>query len=104
MILIYNFEKVIRAYLGAKTKYSKLCDGVLTVLVHGKYGDEKLRIEVLDNKAKVEKFDGKAEYELSHNAATRAFFSNLPADREAFPANVQQWLPLHVFLSPSDTM
>lgn len=40
MILIYNFEKVIRAYLGAKTKYSKLCDGVLTVLVHGKYGDE----------------------------------------------------------------
>ena len=104
MILIYNFEKVIRAYLGAKTKYSKLCDGVLTVLVQGKYGDEKLRIEVLDNKVKVEKFDGKAEYELSHNAATRAFFSNLPADREAFPANVQQWLPLHVFLSPSDTM
>lgn len=104
MILVYNFEKVIRAYLGAKAKYSKLCDGVLTVLIHGKEGDENLRIEILDNKVKVEKFDGKADFELSHHAATRAFFSNLPADRAAFPANVQQWLPLHVFLFPSDTM
>ena len=104
MILVYNFEKVISAYLGAKAKYAKLCDGVLTVLIHGKYGDENLRIEVFDNKVKVEKFDGKADYELSHHAATRAFFSNLSADREAFPANVQQWLPLHVFLSASDTM
>lgn len=104
MILVYNFEKVIRAYLGAKARYAKLCDGAFTVLIHGKYGDEKLRIEVVDNKVKVEKFDGKADYELSHRAATRVFFSNLPADREAFPANIQQWLPLHVFLFPSDTM
>lgn len=104
MILVYNFEKVIRAYLGAKARYAKLCDGAFTVLIHGKYGDEKLRIEVVDNKVKVEKFDGKADYELSHHAATRVFFSNLPADREAFPANIQQWLPLHVFLFPSDTM
>lgn len=104
MILVYNFEKVIRAYLGAKARYAKLCDGAFTVLIHGKYGDEKLRIEVVDNKVKVEKFDGKADYELSHHAATRVFFSNLSADREAFPANIQQWLPLHVFLFPSDTM
>lgn len=104
MILVYNFEKVIRAYLGAKARYAKLCDGAFTVLIHGKYGDEKLRIEVADNKVKVEKFDGKADYEMSHHAATRVFFSNLPADREAFPANIQQWLPLHVFLFPSDTM
>ena len=104
MILVYNFEKVIRAYLGAKARYAKLCNGAFTVLIYGKYGDEKLRIEVVDNKVKVEKFDGKADYELSHHAATRVFFSNLPADREAFPANIQQWLPLHVFLFPSDTM
>ena len=104
MILVYNFENVIRAYLGAKARYAKLCDGAFTVLIHGKYGDEKLRIEVVNNKVKVEKFDGKADYELSHHAATRVFFSNLPADREAFPANIQQWLPLHVFLFPSDTM
>lgn len=104
MILVYNFEKAIRAYLGAKARYAKLCDGAFAVLIHGKYGDEKLRIEVVNNKVKVEKFDGKADYELSHHAATRVFFSNLPADREAFPANIQQWLPLHVFLFPSDTM
>ena len=104
MILVYNFEKVIRAYLGAKAKYCKLCDGAFTVLIHGKEGDENLRVEVCGNKVTVDKFDGKAEFELSHHAATRAFFSNLTADREAFPAYVQQWLPLHVFLFPSDTM
>ena len=104
MILVYDFRKVIEAYLKARASYSKLCDGVLTVLIHGKNGDENLRVEVAENKVKVEKFDGKADYELSHHAATRAFFSNLSADREAFPANAQQWLPLHVFLSPSDTM
>ncbi|HAX84058.1 MAG TPA: hypothetical protein DCY15_06240 [Ruminococcaceae bacterium] len=104
MILVYNFEKVIRAYLGAKAKYCKLCDGTFTVLIHGKEGDENLRIEVCGNKVTVDKFDGKADFELSHHAATRAFFSNLTADREAFPAYVQQWLPLHVFLFPSDTM
>ncbi len=104
MILVYNFEKVIRAYLNAKASYAKLCDGEITVLIHGKYGDENLRIKVIDNTVTVEKFDGEVEFELSHHAATRAFFSNLPADRAAFPANVQQWLPLHVFLFPSDTM
>lgn len=104
MILVYNFEKVIRAYLKAKASYSKLCDGELTVLFHGKYGDENLRVKVLDNKVTVEKFDGKAEFELNHHAATRAFFSNFASDRMIFPANVQQWLPLHVFLFSSDTM
>ncbi len=104
MILVYSFEKVIGAYLKAKASYAKLCDGELTVLIHGKYGDEKLLIKVFDNEVKVEKFDGEAEFELSHHAATRAFFSNLPADRAAFPAYAQQWLPLHVFLFPSDTM
>lgn len=104
MILVYNFKKIIRAYLKAKAGYAKLCDGAVTVLIHGKYGDESFRIEVINNDVKVEKFDGKAEYELSHHEATRAFFSNLPADREKFPASVQQWLPLHVYLSSSDTM
>lgn len=104
MILVYNFEKVIGAYLKAKASYAKLCDGEVTVLINGVRGDEKLRIRVENNNVSVEKFDGEAEFVFDHHAATRAFFSNMEADRSVLPANVQQWLPLHVFLSPSDTM
>lgn len=104
MILVYNFEKVIRAYLKAKASYSKLCDGSLTLLIHGVCGDEKLKIKVLNNQVSVEKFDGEAEIELGRHAATRAFFSNLTADRAAFPPHAQQWLPLHMYLFNADTM
>ena len=103
-MLIYNFEKVIRAFLKAKASYSKLCDGETTVLIHGVYGDEKLKISVDDNKPSVEKYDGTAEFELGHHTATRAFFSNYPSDRSVFPARVQQWFPLPSSLSGSDTM
>ena len=90
MILVYDFEKFIRASLKAKSSYAKLCDGVMTVLIHGKYGDEKLKIEVKNNEVKVEKFDGEAEFEMDHHKATRVFFSNLEADRAELPANIQQ--------------
>lgn len=104
MILVYDFEKFIRASFKAKSGCAKLCDGVMTVLIHGKNGDEKLKIEVQNNEVKVEKFDGETELEMDHHKATRVFFSNLEADRAELPANIQQWFPLHVFLSPSDTM
>ena len=103
-MLIYNYEKVLRAFLKAKASYSKLCDGEFTVLIHGINGDEKLKISVKDSKTSVEKYDGTADYELGHHAATRAFFSNYSSDRNALPPEVQQWFPLPSYLSGSDTM
>lgn len=104
MILVYNFEKAVRAYFKAKASYAKLCDGEMTVLIHGVRGDEKLRISVRDNKTVVEKYDGEAEFEFDHHTATRVFFSNYIADRAVLPANLQQWFPLGLYLSSSDTM
>lgn len=103
-ILVYNFEKVIRAFLKAKAEYQKLCDGELTVLIHGQYGDEKLKIKSENNNISVEKYDGEAEIELEHHAATRAFFSNYSSDRAAFPPEAQQWLPLPMYFFSADTM
>lgn len=103
-ILIYNFEKVIRAFLKAKSSYEKLCDGEFTVLIHGVNGDEKLKIKSVRNNPSVEKFDGKADYEFSHHAAERAFFSNYPSDRSILPPEARQWFPLPSYLSGSDTM
>ena len=103
-MLVYDFEKVIRAFLNAKASYQKLCDGEMTVLIHGKYGDEKLKIKSENNKVTVEKFDGEAQFELDHHAATRAFFSNYSSDRAAFAPECQQWLPLPSYLFSPDTM
>jgi len=103
-VLIYNFEKVMRAFLKAEASYKKLCNGEFTVLIHGVNGDESLKISVSNNEARVEKFDGQAEYEFGHHAATRAFFSNYTSDRDILPPEVQQWFPLPSSLSGSDTM
>ena len=103
-VLVYHFGKVIGAFLKAKASYQKLCDGELTVLIHGVNGDEKLKITVKNNVPSVESFDGEAEYEFEHHAATRAFFSNYPSDRNLLPPEAQQWFPLPSYLSGSDTM
>ncbi len=103
-ILIYNFERVIRSYLKAKASYAKLADGELTVLIHGKYGDEKLKITVKDNLTAVERFDGEVEVELTHYEATRAFCSNFIHDRGKLNTAAQQWFPLPAYIFSADQM
>ncbi len=103
-ILVYDFEKTIRAYLKAKASYAKLADGELSVLIHGKYGDEKLKITVKNNAVEVEKFDGDVEIELGHHEATRVFFSNYTHDRAKINTTAQQWLPLPAFIFSADQM
>ena len=76
----------------------------MTVLIHGRAGDECLRLAVRDNEIRVEDFTGTPQFELDCLTAVRTFFSNYPTDRAAFPPAVQQWLPLPMFFSSRDTM
>ena len=103
-VLVLDFKTVLTAYLRAAASYQTLCDGETTVLIHGKAGDESLQIAVKDNEVSVTGYDGKPQFELDCTAAVRAFFSNYPADRAAFPPAVRQWLPLPMFFSSRDTM
>lgn len=103
-LLVLNYEKVIRAYLKAKASYTNLADGELTVLIHGKKADEKLKIAVSNNEVTVERFDGEPEIEFSHNEATRAFFSNFTYEREKLNGAAQQWFPLPAFIFSADQM
>ena len=57
-----------------------MCDGTLTVLIHGFAGDEKLKITTHAEKiggryTTVEEYDGECELELSHRDAMAFFFS-----------------------------
>lgn len=103
-VLLLDWKTVLAAYLNAKAAYETLCDGELTVRIHGKAGDETLQLAVRDNAVSVTAFDGQPDCELDCLAAVRAFFSNYPADRAAFPPEVRQWLPLPMFFSSRDTM
>ena len=103
-ILVFNFEKYMRALFRVKSQYAKLCDGEAVVLIHGKFGDENLKICVKNNVPSVEKTDEKPSIEFSHHEATRVFFSNYTFDRSSLPAEIQQWLPLPSYFYMTDTM
>lgn len=103
-LLVLNYEKVLRAYLKTKASYTSLADGELTVIIHGKKADEKLRIAVKNNEVTVEKFDGEAEIEFTHFEATRAFLSNFTFEREKLSGAAQQWFPLPAFIFSTDQM
>ena len=103
-LLVLNYEKVLGAYLKAKAAYTSLADGELTVLIHGKKADEKLRVAVKNNEVTVEKFDGEAEIEFTHEQATRAFLSNFTFEREQLNGAAQQWFPLPAFIFSTDQM
>lgn len=103
-VCVLDFKTVLTAYLRAKAAYSTLCDGEMTVLIHGRAGDECLRLAVKNNEVCVEDFAGTPRFELDCLTAVRTFFSNYPTDRAAFPPAVQQWLPLPMFFSSRDTM
>ena len=103
-VLVLDWKTVLTAWLRAKAACETLCDGELTVLIHGKAGDETLKIAVKNNAITVEDHAGEAQIELDCLAAVRAFFSNYPADRAAFPPEARQWLPLPMFFSSRDTM
>ncbi len=103
-VLVLRWKKVLAAYLNAKTSYETLCDGDFTVRIRGAFGTEDLRITVKDNAVGVSEYDGEAAFELDARAAVRAFFSNYPSDRAAFPPAVRQWLPLPMYFSSRDTM
>lgn len=103
-VLVLDWKKVLTAYLNAKASYETLCDGEITVGIHGRCGDESLRLSVQNNVARVTEFNGDAAFGMDCLAAVRAFFSNYPSDRTHFPPEVRQWLPLPMFFSSRDTM
>ena len=103
-VLVLDWKTVLTAYLRAAASYQTLCDGELTVLIHGKAGNEALRLAVKNNEVSVTDYDGAPRFELDCLAAVRAFFSNYPSDRAAFPPAARQWLPLPMFFSSRDTM
>ena len=102
MISVFNYERVVGAFLKLKAMTEPLADGKLTVFIHGYAGDCKLRISVKDQVTSVEKFKGNCDIELSHAEAISFFFGFNSARRREIKPALQNWFPLPMHLYEAD--
>ena len=116
MFSVLNYKRVLEAFLRLKTTYTSLPDGELTVLIHGRAGDENLHLSVTDGVIAVEHIDAAAsatdhaaditskntQLELSHLEAMRYFFSPDCVARRNTPDFVKVWFPLPLWIYAAD--
>ncbi|MBP5159399.1 MAG: GNAT family N-acetyltransferase [Lachnospiraceae bacterium] len=91
---VLNFEKVVRATLELKARYTKLADGELSLEIDGRAGQEKIRISVSDNAVSVRAYDGECDLKLSHRQATGVLFSLAVPEKKLLPGFAAGWFPL----------
>lgn len=102
MFTVLCFRRVLQAFLTLKAGYANLCDGTLTVLIHGRGGDENLEISVVDNQVYVTATESVPQMELSHLDAMRLFFAPVCAIRESAPAEAANWFPAPLWMYDAD--
>ena len=98
---IFNYRKVVGAFLKLKASVQPLADGVLTVQIDGIAGQETLKITVKDGVPSVETTDEKAQVTLEHKEAVSFFFGIVSPARAMCPA-AAAWFPLPLQISSAD--
>lgn len=98
---IFNFEKVIRAFLKLKTSYSSLPDGELVVCINGVAGKENIKICVRNNAISVLSTDQIPGIILEHKEAVSYFFGAISPQRAKNPY-ANSWFPLPLCLCSAD--
>lgn len=104
MFSVLCYRRVIEAFLRLKATYAPLPDGEFTALIHGRGGDEQLRIAVHNGEITVEATDSAPDLELGHLEAMNFFFSPTCTARLTAPIHVQMWLPLPIWLYNADAV
>lgn len=102
MFSVFCYRRVIQAFLKLKTSYTKLCDGELPVLIHGRAGEEALMIRVADGEAYVETTEETPLLELSHLEAMRFFFAPVCVKRNQLPEFAANWFPVPLWIYSVD--
>ncbi|MBE6541216.1 MAG: GNAT family N-acetyltransferase [Ruminococcaceae bacterium] len=101
-INILNYKKVIKTLLKFKAQTESVCDGELTLLIHGYSGDCKLKISVKNNEVSVDEYDGETMLELSHKDAVRLLLGVHSAHTKCLKPEIRTWFPLPLFIESAD--
>ncbi|MBO5274918.1 MAG: GNAT family N-acetyltransferase [Clostridia bacterium] len=105
---VFNYKRVIEAFLTLKSCSSWLEDGKAVLLIHGKARDEYLRILVRDGSVKVEDVDASCaydeppEFELTHTEAMNFLFGAVSPLREIAATPLRTWLPIPLYMYNAD--
>ncbi len=103
---VFNFERTLRAFfkLKAQTCRTVLPDGELTLLIHGRAGDENLSMRVSGGVPTVERSAGTYALELDGLEAMNLLFAPVYPKRNELTDFARLWLPLPIYLFPADTV
>ena len=104
MFSILCYRRVLEACLKLKATYATLADGSLTVLVHGRAGDEQLEITVNGGAVSVVPTDKAPDVELEHLQAMNYFFSPVCYLRDNAPIVAQSWFPAPLWSYSTDAV
>lgn len=81
---IFNYQKVLTAFMRAHAEETRLPDLQMTCLIHGIAGDERLSVTVRDGRVDVRPVVGDCQIELSHIEAENFFFAPYSPTRRRF--------------------
>ena len=104
MFSILCYRRVLEATLKLKASYARLAEGSMTVLIHGRAGDEQLEITVADGQVSVLPTDKAPQVELDHIPAMHYFFSPACYARDTAPAVAQSWFPAPLWSYSTDAV
>ena len=101
---ILNFRAVADAFLALKATYTDLPDGKMTLLIHGRGGDERITLAVANGETSVTEAasDETPDAELSHLEAVNFLFSSFDLARQKLPTLTRSWLPLPIWMYAAD--
>ena len=98
---IFNFEKVVTAFLKLKAATSGLADGRMSFKVNGCAKTECFTISVVDGKPEVISGETENMIELEHHEAISFFFGVISPKRLTVPLS-QAWFPLPLYVYSAD--
>ncbi len=101
---VFNYKNVIEAFLKLKALSSRLADGKVTLLIHGKRCDEKLEISVKDNEVCVCESENEADLELEHREAQRLIASVYSERRGELKPEIAAWFPVPIYCYGADSV
>lgn len=104
MYSVLNYRRVVTAFMKLKATYTDLPDGAISLLIHGRGGEERLLISVADGKPSVEIADEGCppHLELSHMEAMNLLFAPVSPLRDTLPAIYRLWFPLPLWIYKAD--
>ncbi len=101
---VLNYALMIEATMALKERYATLTDGHMTVLIHGRAGDECLSVTVADGQSFVNilPLGTAADYEWSHLEAMNILFAPFSPLRNTYGNIPHGWLPLPIWMYRAD--